>query len=350
MNLSEARIAEHDVHAGAPYLMGIDRYDNGSADNGSADDGGRDRRPHRDQPETPETPDRRACPGGEGPGPEEGPGRAELYTDMRDLPADTRSADTAGFGDSPDRDSVARHAEPDRGPRPATGDTPRTTEDGGWEWKGLRLGPDANRVADDALAARRSAEGRDSAGNYAGNGITPAMRRIEADLEHGSLVPDTEKFALKGPDRFKEKLAKAIEGRPDSSLSELSREIHDGIRYTFIFDSDHYTDSTKEVCTKLIEQRYELTRLANRWDGDEYKGINSRWVDAQSGQSFEIQFHTPESWDAKQKTHDTYEKLDNPETPVREVEQLRAYQRQVSSKIELPDRWKEITDYRKPES
>ncbi len=36
------------------------------------------------------------------------------------------------------------------------------------------------------------------------------MRRIEAVLEHGQLVPDTEKFALKSPDRFKEKLASLI--------------------------------------------------------------------------------------------------------------------------------------------
>ena len=36
------------------------------------------------------------------------------------------------------------------------------------------------------------------------------MRRIEAQLEHGELVPDTEKFALKGADRFKLKLAERI--------------------------------------------------------------------------------------------------------------------------------------------
>ena len=37
------------------------------------------------------------------------------------------------------------------------------------------------------------------------------MRRIEAELKHGCLVPDTENFALKSPDRFKEKLAKMID-------------------------------------------------------------------------------------------------------------------------------------------
>ena len=54
------------------------------------------------------------------------------------------------------------------------------------------------------------AEGRDQDGNYGETRLTPSMRRIESQLDHGQLVPDTEKYALKSPDRFKEKLAKAI--------------------------------------------------------------------------------------------------------------------------------------------
>ena len=68
------------------------------------------------------------------------------------------------------------------------------------------------------------------------------MRRIEAKLEHGTLVPDTEKFALKSPDRFKEKLAKMILATPDSS-PHLSSAIHDGIRYTFLIDARHYSQA-----------------------------------------------------------------------------------------------------------
>jgi hypothetical protein len=347
--------------------MAIDRHDNGSADDGSFHDdghakaGGRDKADGGGRPDQGRTerPDHRAVPGKDRPVAEEERDRAGLYADMRaeaDAEASGDGGRAGGDGgrdpetrDKESRETGARDNTVDHGPRPPDRDAPRTTDDGGWEWKGLRLGPEANRIADDAIAARRSAEGRDSQGNYGDDGITPAMRRVEASLEHGSLVPDTEKFALKGPDRFKEKLAKMMERRPESSPSELTEEIHDGIRYTFVFDADHYTDGTKEVCAELTELRYEITRLANRWSGEEYKGINSQWNDPQSGQSFEIQFHTPESWDAKQKTHDTYEKIENPETPVREVEQLRAYQREVSSGIELPDRWKEITDYRKPE-
>jgi hypothetical protein len=228
-------------------------------------------------------------------------------------------------------------------------DDAHTTPDGGWSWKGLRLDPPANHVADQQLAARRGAEGRHPGGSYDARGLTPALRRVEAQLEHGTLVPDTEKFALKSPDRFKEKLAKMIERRPDATVTELAEEIHDGIRYTFIFDPEHYTDQTQRACSSLAGDGYELIRRANRWGGGEYKGVNTRWDDPHSNQSFEVQFHTPESWEAKQRTHETYEKIEDPETPISHVEALRTYQRAISGSLEIPDRWEEIHDYRKPE-
>ena len=129
------------------------------------------------------------------------------------------------------------------GRRPAGGraDEPRFGGDGGWKWKGLELSPEANRVADEGLAVRQAAEGRDAEGNYGEGGLTPAMRRVEAELEHGTLVPDTEKFALKSPDRFKEKLAKMISLEPDVTPSDHAARIHDGIRYTFMFEDQFYS-------------------------------------------------------------------------------------------------------------
>jgi hypothetical protein len=348
--------------------MGIDRRDNGSADDGSFDDEGRDKAGGRDgRPDQgrAESPDHRAVPEKDRPLAEEERDRAALYADMRAEAGAEANGDGTGVDredagasgdrgraedpetrgresrDSASRDSTAREtgardSPADHGPRPPDRDAPRTTDDGGWEWKGLRLGPEANRIADDAIAARRSAEGRDSRGNYGDEGITPAMRRVEASLEHGSLVPDTEKFALKGPDRFKEKLAKAIALEPDRSPSELSAEIHDGIRYTFLFDTQHYTSGIEDARHRLSEDGYELIAFKPSWDAEEYKGINSQWREPGSGQFFEVQFHTPESWEAKQKTHEAYEKIQSPTTAPAERVQLRAYQREISASIPVP--------------
>ena len=44
---------------------------------------------------------------------------------------------------------------------------------------------------------------------------------------------------------------------------------------------------------------HEMYLSKNSWGSQEYKGINTRWV-TQEGQRFEVQFHTPESFHAKQ--------------------------------------------------
>lgn len=220
-------------------------------------------------------------------------------------------------------------------------------DDGRWRWKGLELDRHANLVAEDELARRRAAEGRDDIGGYGDRGITPAMRRIEAELEHGRLVPDTENFALKSPDRFKEKLAKMISLEPDIAPGDLAAKIHDGIRYTFLFADPYYSDGVRTVESRLAGEGYALVWRKPGWSGQEYKGINSQWCDLDSGVLFEVQFHTPTSWDAKQRTHDSYEKTGNPATTPDERARLRAYQRQVSASVPVPPGALEFLPYKK---
>ena len=91
------------------------------------------------------------------------------------------------------------------------------------------------------LSRCRAAEGRTVFGTYADTGLTPAMRRVEAQLEHGHLVPDTEKFALKSADRFKEKLAKLIADEPGAEPADLAAGYSTtAIRYTYLFAEDGY--------------------------------------------------------------------------------------------------------------
>jgi hypothetical protein len=226
-------------------------------------------------------------------------------------------------------------------------DRGESTADGGWKWKGLELDPEANRIADEALETRRTAEGRDGEGNYAETGITPAMRQVEAELEHGTLVPDTERFALKSPDRFKEKLAKLIMDEPDKPPEQHCSEIHDGIRYTFILDFEVYSSAVLRARDQLKEAGYELMVLKNTWSSPEYKGINTRWLDPGRDVLFEVQFHTAESWAGKQQTHDVYEKVNDRMTPTAERERLRGYQREIADRLQAPDGCDGIDDYRR---
>jgi hypothetical protein len=86
----------------------------------------------------------------------------------------------------------------------------------------------------------------------------------------------------------------------------------------------------------------------NHWRDDmDYKGINTRWVTPE-GQRYEVQFHTAESFHAKQQiTHKAYERLRNPLTHDDERQELRAFQREVCSWIATPDGVAAIEDYRR---
>ena len=84
----------------------------------------------------------------------------------------------------------------------------------------------------------------------------------------------------------------------------------------------------------------------NHWrDDPEYKGVNTRWVTAEN-QRFEVQFHTAESFYAKQElTHKSYERLRNPLTQDEERQELRSFQREVCSWIPVPEDATTIPDY-----
>jgi len=228
-----------------------------------------------------------------------------------------------------------------------SGDKPRSGPDGSWESQGRSLTPEESRSADQTLARWAAAEGRDADGNYGEHGLTPAMRRIEAQIEHGKLVPDTEEFALKGADRCKLKLAERINLQPGESVDVLASRIHDGIRYTFEYDDQDYTIGTEETEAALSSSGYELIIRKPSWDNPNYKGVNSQWRDPDSGLLFEVQFHTHASWDAKQKTHLAYERSSDPRTGPEERERLDAYQKEIAASVPVPPGALEIPYYHK---
>jgi hypothetical protein len=228
-------------------------------------------------------------------------------------------------------------------------DKPRTGLDGSWEWKGYPLTAEQSGAADRRAERCREAEGRNMDDGYGEEGITPAMRRIEAQLGHGELVPDTEKFALKTADRLKEKLARMILDEPDADWRELVSRIPDGIRYTFRFPDEEYASGVTEVRDSLTSAGFELYEQKNAWADKtkSYKGINSTWMDHDSGLLFEVQVHTADSWNAKQESHREYEIIESRTATAGEKEQARRRQDQIFASVPIPDGAVQIPTYRK---
>ncbi len=273
------------------------------------------------------------------------PARGERDGDGGTADSDAADSGTAesGTADSDEADAgpaVSDHAPITDDPAPAPAGPPEAK-------RAETLTPEQVRIAVRAHGRCRLAEGRSVFGTYDESGLTPAMRRIEEELDHGQLVPDTEKYALKSLDRFQEKLAKQIARFPGANATDLANEIHDGVRYTFVFDADNYVDGITNTRAKIEAEGYSLIEMKPSWHADEYKGVNSRWRDVASGSLFEVQWHTPASWEAKQRTHDAYEKIERTDTPLEEVERLRAYQRAVCAAVPVPPGALEMRGYKK---
>ncbi|HUK73640.1 MAG TPA: hypothetical protein VLW50_33660, partial [Streptosporangiaceae bacterium] len=113
---------------------------------------------------------------------------------------------------------------------------------------------------------------------------------------------------LKDRDRIKEKVYDKIE-EFDFSPQEAVSSVSDTIRYTFQYREANYTQSVWADIERLKGQGFELHKLRNAWSSEEYKGINSQWIEPDTGQRFEVQFHTRISFEAKQLTHDAYERI-----------------------------------------
>ena len=107
--------------------------------------------------------------------------------------------------------------------------------------------------------------------------------------------------------------------------------VPDAIRYTFQYREARYTQGVWADITRLKDQGFELHKLKNSWSGDQYKGINSQWIELDSGQRFEVQFHTRISFEAKQLTHDAYDRIRSHQADKFEQMVLEAFQKKVAA-------------------
>jgi hypothetical protein len=152
---------------------------------------------------------------------------------------------------------------------------------------------------------------------------------------------------LKGEDRLKEKIADKLQVEPSMTAAGALRDVGDAIRYTFCFQPANYTRGYYDIKERYENRGCEMYFSKNWWTNSEYKGVNTRWL-APEGQRFEVQFHTPESFHAKHyMTHTAYERIRDPATSDEERAEFKAFQREVSSWIRVPDGATDIPDYRK---
>jgi len=174
--------------------------------------------------------------------------------------------------------------------------------------------------------------------------ISPALRAIESQDPDRHLIGFDHR--KKGRDRIKEKVHDKLE-EFDFSPEDAVSNVSDTIRYTFQYREAHYTQGVWGDIERLKGHGFELHKLKNAWSNEEYQGINSQWIEPDTGQRFEVQFHTRISFEAKQLTHDAYERLRTQQIDEFEKMVLKAFQRKVSADIPIPFGAADIPNYPK---
>lgn len=212
--------------------------------------------------------------------------------------------------------------------------SPHTETDGSWvcgEYR--RLDPEQNTEASKAHADLADEADRD---------ILPALLRIEAADPERRLAGL--EHMVKGEDRLKEKLADELFGK-NKTVREALSEVPDAIRFTLCYDHGRYAEGVLADVDRLKAEGFELIKLKNLWSDNQYKGINSQWRRLGTGSRFEMQFHTPESLEAKELTHQAYERIRGSDATPTERREARAFQRQVNALLPIPAGTDHIKDY-----
>ncbi|MGI6608649.1 MAG: hypothetical protein ACOX1F_06745 [Erysipelotrichaceae bacterium] len=128
-------------------------------------------------------------------------------------------------------------------------------------------------------------------------------------------------FRLKKEKSLKRKvITELVEGK---SLDFVETHLYDSVRFTDLVDDALYTNEYFEVKSQLENLGYKFVRVKNTiWDtSKDYRGINVV-IESPGGYKFELQFHTPQSLDIKNRNHVLYEIAREDTTSQAEKEKL----------------------------
>jgi hypothetical protein len=112
---------------------------------------------------------------------------------------------------------------------------------------------------------------------------------------------------LKEVNSLTRKINSDLRRYPDLTPGQAADGINDSLRYTHVFSPENYTQGVRDTLGALEQKGYTVVDTKNFWtEGSPYKGINAT-LKTPEGQPFELQLHTPESWNLKSATHDAFD-------------------------------------------
>lgn len=171
-----------------------------------------------------------------------------------------------------------------------------------------------------------------------------AESRISQDVSECAGLAGGKLIGLRSRLKSREKIAGKIgrqlrKYRPFIATDEEAAEtVMDTLRYTFRSDTENHADSVRTMLEELGQRGYEYdeeTQPENNWvRGTPYKGVNMNLT--VEGFTFELQFHTPESFQAVKDSHGLYEEWRKEGAPDERKRELEAQMIERSDRVPFP--------------
>ncbi|MFC3396804.1 XopAD/skwp family type III secretion system effector [Brenneria rubrifaciens] len=137
-----------------------------------------------------------------------------------------------------------------------------------------------------------------------------AQRRITHTLQRllpgGAYLAGLE-HSVKSVSSLEEKLAEQF-ARHRQDWEQAVAHINDALRYSVVLPHHAFVEAYRQVVVALEDEGHELLQRKNyfaRWNMP-FRSINVSLREAESGQRWEIQFHTGETFPLKARYHDVY--------------------------------------------
>ncbi|EPS56758.1 TPA: anti-CBASS protein Acb1 family protein [Clostridium botulinum] len=173
--------------------------------------------------------------------------------------------------------------------------------------------------------------------------ITPVMNDIAKELN--SKMYGLE-FSVKTASSVEDKIAR--KKKIGFTEKEAIESMGDIVRYTQLCEHDKIANNTLKTIEILTEKGYDVIEIDNKYLDtiSDYKGVHINAISPE-GQKFELQIHSEESMDVKNKIHPLYEEARNVNTSKERSKELSQIMKNISSKLPKPKDIDNIKNYKK---
>ena len=153
---------------------------------------------------------------------------------------------------------------------------------------------------------------------------------------------------LKTKESIERKLNKKVNEK-DMDITEAANSIKDSLRYTVIAPTDNFVNMYYDFKSDMAKKGYSETSCDNYFDkfgkGEvKHKAVQSNFAD-KDGYEFEVQFHTPESQDAKDKKLPLYNERRTTGISERRAKELEKQMEELAQNIPDPKGVRDILSH-----